>query len=931
MSLAPSTRLGAYEVVVQLGAGGMGEVYRARDTKLGRDVAIKVLSPSFINNAEHVARFQREAQILAALNHPHIAAIYGLEHADQVQFLVLELVDGETLAARLASGSRRQAPAKLSQRDSGPGLKPETQSPKPGARHGGLPIDEVIRIARQIADALEAAHEKGVVHRDLKPANIAVTADNQVKVLDFGLARMDVSDASRAGDMTASPTLTFAGTQVGMILGTAAYMSPEQAKGRVADKRTDVWGFGCVLYEMLTGRRAFDGEDATEVIAAVVRSEPDWSALPPAVPATLRLLLKRCLEKDRRARISDIAVARFVLAELVEGAAPVSSTTPATEPPRRRGKLRMAAAGLVVTGVALGTIGFWRTFQKPVVPARAAPIRFALVAPNPIGVQGQATDREVAISSDGTRIAYRSGYSIVVHDLSELEPRVVSGTTAGRMPFFSPDGRWLGFFTPNEIRKIPVGGGVPTTLAPIGSPTRGGVWTKDDTIMFSLADGGGLRRLSASGGEITILAKPAEVQTNFSYPALLPNGRAVLVTIGSVGGPATTIGVLDLATGKVKELIQGGGSAQYASGFLVYSLDRNLHAVPFDEERLAIAGESVPVLEEIMTFSTGSANFALSANGSLVYAPSTKDVATPRMLVWVDRQGRETPLTAPPRSYAAARISPDGTRIALDIRDQQFDIWTWDIRREAITRVTFDPSVDMCPVWTPDSKRIVWASLRATGIPVIFSQAADGTGPPERLGSSMTTPIFPTSIAPNGTAIIWENAARTSQDILALDLTTQKPSPVISTLAAELDGEVSPDGRWLAYESNESGRYEIYVRPLPDVAAGRWQISTTGGTRPAWSPKGDEIFYIDDGGGMTAVSLERARDTIVAARPQQLFATKYQLGFTTLGLDFRGYDVARDGRRFLMIKEPAASVADVRRFVVVVNWTEEIRSRLMAR
>jgi serine/threonine-protein kinase len=925
MTLAAGTKLGTYEIVGKLGEGGMGEVYRARDTKLGRDVAIKVLPASFVNNPERVARFQREAQILATLNHPHIGAIYGLETSDDSQFLVLELVEGETLADRLASGSRLQAPAGRRQasgsgnRASGSGLQASA----------GLPIAEVISIARQIADALEAAHEKGIVHRDLKPANIAITADNQIKVLDFGLAK--AIGPAEAGphtgdraDLTDSPTLTFAGTQVGMILGTAAYMSPEQAKGRVADKRTDVWGFGCVLYEMLTGRRAFDGEDATEVIAAVIRSEPDWSALPGDLPASLRVLLKRCLEKDRRARISDIAVARFVLAEFVDSTPVLPQSADRARPQR---KWVIAGTSVALATLALAVLGVWRTFQPPVAQPQAAPVRFALSA---APTAQQLSDREMAISSDGRLIAYRSGPSLVIHDLSQLEPRQVSGTAAGRMPFFSPDGRWLAFFTTNELRKVPVAGGVATTLTPIGSSPRGGVWTYDDTIIFSLADGGGPRRMPAGGGDVTPLAKPAETRTTFFYPALLGTRRAVLFTVGTAGGPGSSIYVLDLSTGEQKKLIDGAGSAQYANGLLVYSVDANLYAVPFDEDRLAVTGEAVPVLEGVMTFSTGSANYALSPNGSLVYAPARPDIATPRTLVWVDRKGAETPLNAPPRSYAAARLSPDGTKIALDIRDQQFDIWTWDIRREAITKVTFDPAVDMCPLWTLDSKRIIWTTLRATGVPAIYSQAADGTGTSERLASSMTTPVFPTSISPDGKVIVWENSVRTSQDILAVDLSTQKVTSLISTPATELDGEVSPDGKWLAFESNESGRVEVYVRPFPNVDAGRWQISTTGGTRPAWSPRSNEIFYLDSAGGLTAVGLEIAGGTIVAGRPQQLFATKYHPGFTTLGLDFRGYDVSRDGQRFLMIKEPVdAPPQEARRMIVVVNWTEELKARMV--
>jgi eukaryotic-like serine/threonine-protein kinase len=896
LALTPGTRLGPYEIIAALGAGGMGEVYRVRDTKLNRDVALKALPASFVHDAERVARFRREAHLLASLNHPHIGAIYGLEEVDGRQFLVLELVEGGTLADRLSTGR--------------------------------LPVSESLAIAQQIAEALEAAHEKGIVHRDLKPANIALTADDRVKVLDFGLAKAAASDQPPT-DAAESPTLTIGATQQGVILGTAAYMSPEQAKGRPADQRADVWAFGCVLYEMLTGKRAFEGEDVSETLASVLRAEPDWSALPTDVSDAIRVLLKRCLLKDRHQRVANLGVARFVMSEAtVSHASAQSSVTLSSGRPggTHRTRLLLAAAAGLILGALVATAAVLFVSKRATVALPSGPVRFTVDVEIPSA--GLAGDRDIAISPDGTRIAYRDGTSLSVRDVSEIEAHVVSGSTVGRMPFFSPDGQWIGFFAGGEVRKIPVTGGTPIRLASIGAPPRGGVWTKDDQILLAFADNSGLRRVPASGGEMTIFVKPNEGQAGFSYPSLLPSGRGLLFTYTNLAEPTVpVIGVVELATGKRHEVLRGGSGAQYADGFLIYAAGSGLSAIPFDEERLVTTGQSRRVLENVMTFAAGTANFATSVNGSLVYAPTGSEVAIPRTLVWVDRQGRETPLNAPARAYSAARISPDNSRIALDIRDQQNDIWMWDIRREAMTRMTFDPGVDMCPVWSLDGKRIIWASVSAMTVPVLFSESADGTGTRQQIGSTVN-PVFPSSVAPTGEIITWENAGpATGQDIIMVDPSTKKRTPLLATPAAELGGDVSPDGRWLAYQSNESGRNEIYVRPFPNVDAGRWQISTLGGTRPAWSSKSDEVFFIDTSGGLSAVAVERTNNTIVAARPRQLLATKYYPGFTTLGIDLRGYDVSRDGQLFLMIKEAADSTTPTERLVIVINWTQDLRPR----
>jgi serine/threonine protein kinase/Tol biopolymer transport system component len=724
VSLSTGTRLGPYEILAAIGAGGMGEVYRARDTKLGRDVALKTLPSAFTSDIERVARFKREAQILAALNHPHIASIHGLDEANGCHFLVLELADGETLATRLAGGP--------------------------------LPVDEALAIARQVADALEAAHEKGIVHRDLKPANIAVTTDGLVKVLDFGLAK--AVDTAHAADLMMSPTITFAATQAGVILGTAAYMSPEQAKGRAADKRSDVWSFGCVLYEMLTGRRAFHGEDVTETIAAVVRDQPDWTLLPPGVPGQIRLLLKKCLEKDRRARASDVAVARFVLAE------PTSSMpAPARSVPSRRRSPAIAAAAAV--GIVMAAVGAWVGARFTSQPA-PLPARFVLAPPPSLPLFLQGFDRDIVISPDGSNIVYRSatgsagGTVFVVRGINDVTPRVLGGT-GGTQPFMSPDGRWLGYFVADELRRMSMTGGPPITICRLGGSLRGASWGADDRIVFAANDPSrGLQSIPASGGEPRSLTTPAREkgEVGHYYPFALPDGKSVLFTIGS--SPATAdsgqIAVLDLRTGRYKTLIRGGSAAVFVDpGFLVYSTRGTLQAVRFDSRRLEVSGESVPVGDQVMGSSVGNANLSVSRNGTLVYVPggATVQNVAPRSLVWVDRRGIETPIKAPPRPYGVARLSPDGTRVALDVRSPGSDIWVWDLVRQTLSALNLDPAADLAPVWTPDSQRILFSSSRAGGNPNLYLQAADGTGPVERLTTSPRAQ-FATSVTPDGSRVI---------------------------------------------------------------------------------------------------------------------------------------------------------------------------------
>ena len=931
MSLSSGSRLGQYEIVAPLGAGGMGEVYRARDTRLGREVAIKILPEGFAHDPERVARFQREAQLLAALNHPHIAAIHGLEEDTPVhstgpgqagsrqaatRFLVLELVDGETLADRLQAGA--------------------------------MPVAEALGVARQIADALEAAHEKGIIHRDLKPANIAFTKEGQVKVLDFGLAK--ALDPQATPDVSNSPTLTAAATLAGVILGTAAYMSPEQAKGRVADKRSDVWAFGCVLYEMLTARRAFDGEDVTDTIAAVVRGEPDWSALPPDLPDQIRLLIKRCLEKDRGARVADISTARFLMTETIS--APLA---PAIEgvshvAPAARGRLVFGTGIGLIAGVAVAGIAVWTVARF--TPERAAQtVRLTFVPPATQPFFLLTGDRGLAISPDGSQLVYRSSLrpgslQLMVRALNNLDARPLPGTDNARQPFVSADNHWVGFFAGGELKKLSLAGGPPITVGTVTGIPRGASWSPDDTVVFATSDTAtGLLSVSANGGEPRVLTKPdvSRGELDHLFPSVLPGGQAVLFTIMSKGITVLESGqiaALDLRTGQQKTLVRGGSQAEYVEpGYLVYGAAGALRAARFDLGRLEVLSDPVPVIEQVVDYISGASEFAVSRMGSLVFVPNTPASFTgvPRSLVWVNRQGREEPINAPPRTYAVPRISPDGKLAALDIRDRGNDIWMWDFSRQTLTPLTFNPTIDLSPVWTADGTRLIWSAQAPT--PNLFWQSANGTGVPAQLTAGDTAQ-FPTAISRDGTRLVLFTNSQAAQDIAMLTLRNPStgpptsPAPVealIHTAAAELNPEVSPDGRWLAYQSNKSGQFEIYVSPFPDVAENLWTVSPDGGTRPAWSRNGRELFYLDANNLLTAVPIETASASFSPGKPQKILKTAYYAGSTPGGLDLRGYDISPDGQRFLMIKDNASAgetTTPSGNMVVVLNWVEELKARV---
>jgi Tol biopolymer transport system component len=901
MPLATGTHLGPYEIVVPIGAGGMGEVYRARDTKLNRDVAIKVLPDLFANDSERLARFQREAQVLASLNHPNIAHIHGLEDSGGVHALVMELVEGEDLAQRLARGA--------------------------------IALDEALPIARQLAEALEAAHEHGIIHRDLKPANIKVRPDGTVKVLDFGLAKA-MEPVGTVSNVSYSPTITTPAmmTGVGVILGTAAYMSPEQARGKVVDKRADVWAYGSVLFEMLTGQRAFEGELISDVLAAVLKTEPNWQALPAGTPAALRRLVGRCLEKDPRRRLQAIGEARVQIEDLLTGA-PEPFTVPTVS---RRAPLwpwlALAGVAAVAIGAAVAVTG--SRLARTVAP-RVVRTNIAAIGPAALTINGQ--DRDLAISPDGSRVVYvgNNATQLFVRALDALEP-VAIATGQIREPFVSPDSQWVGFVDGlNTLKKVAISGGPSIQLAILDGAPQGATWLPDDTIVFGTNNPStGLQRVSANGGTPTVVTRPDHRRDEFDHlwPEILPGGRVVLFTItAQTGGPDNaSIAALDLRTQTSTILVRGGLNARYVeSGHLVYVAAGTLRAVSFDLRSLAVRGPAVPVVPRLVTTRSGAGEFGIARDGTLVYVDVTagSQSARARTLWWVDRTGKEERIAAPTRSYEAPRISPDGKQFALAITDQESDIWVWDLVRADLRRLTFDPGVDTFPIWTPDSHRIVFSS-QSGGVLNVWSKAANETGPPERLTTSANNQ-WPTSVSSDGKQIVLtELTPTTNRDLMLLTLDgSHRVTPLLQTPFDEQRGIISPDGHWLAYESNSSGQFEIWVRPFPNTSVAQYQISTSGGTRPVWAHSGKELFFLGADGTLMGVPVEATATLWNAGTPTKRLEPRY---YTGGGNPNRSYDVSPDGRRFLMIKAASADPTAVPPNIIVVLRFDEELKRLAA-
>jgi serine/threonine-protein kinase len=912
--LGIGARVGAFEVVGSLGAGGMGEVYRARDTRLDRDVAIKILPDVFLHDPDRVARFQREAKTLAALNHPNIAAIYGVEGgpADAGHYvLVLELVEGPTLADRIAEGP--------------------------------IPVDEALPIARQIAEALEAAHDHGIVHRDLKPANIKLRPDGAVKVLDFGLAKsLGPAEAGHyvsqgAGDRsvrlqpdhTGSPTITSPMlTGAGVILGTAAYMSPEQARGRPADKRADIWAFGCVLYEMLTGARAFKGDDISDVYVAILRDEPDWSALPPDTPAPIRRFLRRALAKDPKLRLREAGSA---ILEIEDAQLPgeIEAHVATNARPALPAWQRPAFAAAIAVIAATSGISVWFVARPPADPRQV--VRSAI----PLEVPAfTATGRHiVAISPDGSHIAYVANSRIYLRRLDQMRATPVSGTEGGagafgRSPFFSPDGQSLGFWAEGALKRVTVTGGALTTLGVAENPF-GAWWGEDGAILFGQGPAG-IWQVPATGGKPEVLFR-VESGEFAASPQRLPDSDWVLFTVRPRGigdWNRAQVVVQSPTTGERIVVIDGGRDARYVpTGHLVYAFNGVLHAAPFDVETRRVTGGAVAVVEGVgdAANTTAASHFAVAGNGSLVYAEGLGGLALPQTFVWVDRAGRETPIPAPIRPYQEFDLSADGTRIAVRVQQATEDIWVYDLRRQVETRLTFDAGNETGPIWTPDGRRVAFGG----GVPISW-RASDGTGPVDTLWESAEHPLAtPAAFAPDGRALVAQfSPGAQAVGVLSLDGNRSFKVLLQSSGFTQRNAALSPDGRWLAYESNESGPFEVFVRPFPDVNAGRWQVSSGGGRWPVWSPRSPttELFYV---GPRTLMALSlNTEPTFTPGAVTPLFGLEGYTGPNALAN--RRVAVAPDGQRFLFLKPAtvAQSSAPAARLLMVENWFEELKQRV---
>lgn len=883
MPLTSGTRLGSYEIRDSLGAGGMGEVYRARDTKLHRDVAIKVLPDAFAGDPERLARFEREAHTLAALNHPNIAHIYGLEGSA----LVMELVDGEDLAARIARGA--------------------------------LPLDETLVVARQIAEALEAAHDQGIIHRDLKPANIKIRTDGAVKVLDFGLAKAVADpETSLAHPNGLLPTITSpaAMTHAGIILGTAAYMAPEQARGHAVDKRADIWAFGCVMYEMLTGRRAFGGDNVTDTIAAVVRGEPEWGALPGDAPASVRRLLRRCLQKDRKRRLADAADARLEIEAAQSADADDGRILAVPHQPRR---LAVPVVATAVVSLLAGAAVVWLATRSAPPAARVVRLQAALPAQTTlsIGIVGS----EVAIAQDGARIVYvgqgaPSSPRLFVRTMDQGETLPIAGTEQATSPFFSPDGEMVAFVRDGSLFRVGVRGGTPTAIcAGCAAGFVGGAWAEDDTIVFARAGGGGgLLRLQQDGqiSQLTQVDRAAG-ESRHGFPSLLPGG-AVLFTAYRPGTVAADIVVLDPKTGQHRVLVRGGHQPHYVPpGYLVFSTEGALHAVRFDLPRLASVGTPVPVADRVITKGSGGADFAVSRNGSLLYA-SGDPLRPVDTVAWVDRDGQEEAIRVPPHVYAMVRVSPDGQYAVFDTRDEDFDLWLWDFKRPRMQNLTSQPDADTYPVWSrKENENRLYLSSGPIGERGLFRM--DLPRAPERLTKSGRG-VNATTITPDGKWLVINALSAAGALTMVSTEAGHEARRLPGTVAGGANADISRDGQWIAYQSAGSGRSEIYVHPFPDTAAFRRQVAL--GTRPLWSPDGGELFYLD--ADLTLVSRRvETKPTLSFGNPVKILDNVFAM---TPG---RSYDISPNGKRFLVLKEPPSALQSIRHLDVVLNWTEDLR------
>jgi len=891
------TKLAHYEITSHLGSGGMGDVYQATDTKLGRSVAIKFLPEAFSHDTERVARFQREARVLASLNHANIAAIYGVEETNDRHFLVMELVAGETLADRI--------------------------------KRGAIPVEEALPIAKQIAEALEAAHEQGIIHRDLKPANIKVRPDGTVKVLDFGLAKAMEPISAPSEDVTASPTITSpAMTGMGVILGTAAYMSPEQAKGHAADKRSDIWAFGCVLYEMLSGQRAFKGDDISDTLAAVLRQGIDWTALPASTPVSVRRLIARCLDRDIRRRLRDIGEARIVLDDPASPARGDAGGVPVLAPPQ---PLWRRAVPVVLSAIVAGVLAsaatvYLRPSQAPLVVTR---FPFTLGEGQSTSVQG--TSRSVAISPDGALMVYSANTRLYIRSMSELEARPIAGDT-GRFvtsPVFSPDNRSLAFWssTDQTLKRVAVGGGAAVTICRADQPF--GMSWGTDGIVFG-QDNKGIMRVSANGGTPEVLVSVKDGEHAYG-PQMLSDGETVLFTVatGTAGErwDKAQIVTQSLRSGERRILVDGGSDGRYVpTGHLVYAIGGIVFAVPMDLRRLEVTGGPVPIVEGVRRSSgniTGAALFDFSNTGSLMYVPGrVSNTAAQFDLALIDRKGGVAePLKLPSGPYQHPRVAPNGTQIGFATDDgKEAIVWIYELGGTAsMRRLTFGGK-NRFPIWSADGQRVAFQSDREGDLG-IFWQRADGSGPAERLTKAdQGTSHVPESWSPKGERFLFGVTKGSSRSLWSFSLLDKKATQFADAQSPNpISAAFSPDGRWVAYTVNTEGVISTYVQPFPATGA-KYLVSK--GASPVWSRDGREIVSQPQGG-------QQAVQTITT-QPSFSFSPPVLMprGYINNPVqEQRNYDVMPDGRILGVI--PAGQTQSVgsttQQIQVVLNWFEELK------
>ena len=920
MPLIAGKSLGSYEIVAPLGAGGMGEVYRARDTRLNRDVALKVLPEGFAREAERLARFHREAQVLASLNHPNIASIYGFEDSGGAHALVMELVEGPTLAERIGEpGSNSGSAARSS-------------AAVRAAARGPLPLDEVLPVAKQMCEALEYAHERGIVHRDLKPANVKVTPDGAVKILDFGLAKALEGDPA-SQDISSSPTISRMATQAGIILGTAAYMAPEQAKGKPVDRRADIWAFGCVLYEMLTGQMAFSGETVTDTLAAVLKNEPDWTLLPKSIPAHVRVLLQRCLQKDPRLRLRDIGDARIALDEVLSGVAKEQVASAGLALPVWRSVLPWAVAAFcaLLAGVAAYTVFVHRTGNS------AGNVTLDVSLPEGVNILTRDSTN-VALSPDGKEIVFMGTKGEVSQlyrrPLDDPDAKPIAGTENGLNPFFSPDSKWIGFFADGKLKKIPIDGGTAQILADAPNQ-RGGTWAPDGTIVFSPEYASGLMEISNSGGPLQALAKPdtAKGERTYRWPDVLPNGKGVIFTIGMENSAASydnaEIAVYSFGTRQIHLLTQGDMGVYSPAGYLLYYRSGALFAASFSESRMEMTGQPVQLPEKVSYDPTSGATYVAVAAGTMAYLRGGSDTAG-RVVVIGNRTGEPHVLPLPARGYSIPRFAPDGKRLVLVVNGMsnnvvvgQGDLWIYDLATGGMSRLTFENSNDY-PVWSPDGSTIYFDSSRGSG-GTLYAKRADGTGDERLILKNENGAFFdPDTISPDGKMLIFTAPKGASGELGSVTL---EGKAIINKLRDNAGGAVlSPDGHYIAYTAYQSGTYQIFVDTFP-LGGGEWQVSLDGGAYPKWCRGGRELVYYDVSRNSIMDVEVQLKPVFHASAPRLLFnlsAAQYSPMQTNPSVN---YDVSADGEKFAFLQSagPAQPSATL---TVTLNLPAELRALL---